>query len=82
MLTCKLSINLTSLLLRFTFVIATKILKPLRILDVLGNNIKNLDLIISGHFIAGSRFLNFKCDKSIFILHILCKPNCAELSPT
>lgn len=75
----ELSIDLST---RFISMIFVQTFNPFRILYVFGNHIKNLDFVICSNFVARGTFLNFECHECVIVLHVFCKPDSGELSPT
>lgn len=49
--------------------------QPLRILDVLGYNIQDLDLVVGGHFVARCALLDLERDERVLVLHVFGEPH-------
>ena len=81
MLAREFAINLTYFLIIYSLVIFGKVFQPMRLIDILGNDIENLDLIISRHFVTGCRLLNLQSNISVGILHIFSEPDGTKLAP-
>lgn len=74
MLTIKFAID-HPFLVEIIFVVFCQIFDPMFIFNILGDDIKNLNLVIGGHLVAWGTLLTLESHVSILVFHVLGEPH-------
>jgi hypothetical protein len=79
--TSEFSVQFSAIIL-LSFVVVSQTFQPFRILHVLGDDIQNLNFIVSCYLVAWCTLLHLESYVGVLVKHILCKPDSRELAPS